>query len=350
MKGDFKMRFERMLSVVDSHTAGEGTRLVIGGVPQIPGKTMMEKVEYFTKHLDFIRTGLTREPRIHQHMIGAIITPPVTEKGDFGMFFMNPDMCIHGTIGVVTSLIECGMVSPTEPVTEVNLDTPVGLITGYARIQNGVVESVTVRGVPSFLHTTLTIDLPKIGNVAVDIAFGGNFYACISGSDLGIRVLPENIRKLTDITFSAIDVINASLKSQGIKVQHPEMPSRAWKGFFIIYGESTRPEAQAKNFTVGFRDLKNIGSVFWDRSPCGTGTCARMAMEYSYGRLKLNQDFINESIIGTIFRGKLISSTWIGGLEAVVPEVTGSAYITALSTQVMSSNDPFKYGFPFEVP
>lgn len=346
------MRFEKMFFVVDSHTAGEGTRLVTGGMPPIPGKSMLDKVKYFKENLDFVQTSLTREPRIHQHIVGAVITPPVTEKGDFGVFFMNENMCIHATIGVVTSLIECGMISPVEPVTEVNLDTPVGLVTAHAHIQNCSVKSVTIRNVPCFLHTVITIGLQKMKkfDIPINIAFGGNFYAILNSDDVDVEVLPENIHKLTEISFMASQAIDIELKRQGIEVQHPEIPHVKWSGYCIVYGKPMRPDSNAKNFTIGFRDNMNIASAFWDRSPCGTGTCARMGMEYAHDRLKLNQEFVNESIIGSIFRGKLTSSAKVGKYVAAIPEITGSAYITAISTHVMDPDDPFKHGFLSTLP
>jgi len=329
--------FANTIFAVDSHTAGEPTRIIVGGILDVPGKTMMEKKRYFQDNLDNVRTMLMLEPRGHKNMYGAVVTAPTSPEADFGVIFMDPqeycDMCGHGSIGVVTVLIETGMVEWEEPVTPVVFDTPAGLINARARVRDGRVESVTFRNVPSFLYKSMKIRVEGVGEIPVDIAFGGNFYSMVSAKDLGIKVQPQNLRKLIDLGIKVINAVNGQ-----IKVKHPENPDINEIFLAQIYDNPKHPEADAKNVVVT-RGGQN------DRSPCGTGTSARMATLYSKGKLGLNENFVNESIIGTIFTGKLVSKTKVGEFDAVLTEITGSAYITGISTFVSHPHDPLKMGF-----
>ena len=345
------MRFEKMWTIVDSHTGGMGTRLVIGGFPPIPGKTMKERVEYFERNLKFM-TSVALEPRIHDIIVPGIIAPPVSEKADFSLFFMGSSACIHGTIGAVTTLIECGLVSPAEPTTEVKLDTPWGFIVARAHVRRGRVRSVTIRNVPCFFYAKVNIDLPKINksDVPVNIAYGGDFYAYMNADCLGVQVLPQNLTKLLTVAAISITAIRDEIKRQGIKIQHPEIPERTWGGSVIICDKPVRSNSHGRQCMIGFRDPKDISTSYWDRSPCGTGTSGLLACLYAEGKLGLNKEYVNESIIGSVFRGKLVSKAKVGKYEAVIPEITGSAWINLIGTQVVDPDDPFKYGLPSEVP
>ena len=330
--------FANTIFAVDSHTAGEPTRIIVGGILDVPGKTMMEKKRYFQDNLDNVRTMLMLEPRGHKNMYGAVVTAPTSPEADFGVIFMDPqeycDMCGHGSIGVVTVLIETGMVEWEEPVTPVVFDTPAGLINARARVRDGRVESVTFRNVPSFLYKSMKIRVEGVGEIPVDIAFGGNFYSMVSAKDLGIKVQPQNLRKLIDMAINILEATNTR-----IKLQHPEKSHiRGDLSCTIIYDDPSRSEADARNVVIC-----RGGQV--SREPCGTGTSARMATLYAKGKLKLRQEFVNESIIGTVYLGKLLSETKVGEYPAVVPEITGSAYITGIHTFVISPNDPLKEGF-----
>jgi proline racemase len=332
--------FEKTIFAIDAHTAGMPIRVIVGGIPNIPGKTMLEKMDYFKNNFDDIRTCLLLEPRGHKNMAGAIVTAPTSTEVDFGIILMSayryPTMSVHSSIGVVTVLIETGIIKSKEPVTTVVYDTPAGLIRAQARVKNGSVESVTLRNVPSFLYRSMKVEIPKIGELPVDIAFGGIFYAIVSAKDLGVRVRPENLPRLIDIGINILDATNAKMPTG---VQHPENTHIKGKLVLLaIYDDPKHPEAHAKNVVVS-RDGQ------FTREPCGTGTCARMATLHAKGMLKLNEEFVNESIIGTIYRGKLLSTTKVGGYDAVIPEITGSAYITGICTFVTSPNDPLKNGF-----
>lgn len=335
------MKFNRLFTVVDSHTVGNPTRVVIGGGAKIPGKTMAEKRDYFMENMDYIRRMLVQEPRGHRNMAVAFLVSPTTDEADIGVLFMlsgskgdvYPDICGHGSIGVTTVVVETGLVTVKEPITKVNLDAPAGLVRARANVSDGVVESVTVHFVPSFFIEERRIEIPELGNVKVDVAYGGVSYVLVSGEELGVKVDRENVNEL--VTKGMV-VTNAAEKQ--IKLPYPELSIRPIIHGTIIYGSPVNPKADEKNIVV-------YGDYSFDRSPCATCTCARMASLYAKGKLKLNKEFINESIIGSLFKGKLVQETKVGEYTAVIPEVTGSAYISGFNNIVCSVADPYKDGF-----
>lgn len=331
------MKLDGFFSVVDSHTAGMPTRVVIGGGPKILGETILRKRDYFKENMDHVRRMLNQEPRGHKDMFVAYLVPPSTDEADVGVLFMTAggygNMCGHATIGVVTTLVEMGMVTVKEPITEVNLDTPVGLIRTKANVTDGSVNSVTFQNVPSFLVEERSIRVPELGDIEVDVAFGGNFYLFVSEEQIGVKVEQKNIEELLK---KGRAVISAAEKQ--VKVHHPTNSSiRTSIGAVMIYGSAVNQIADGKNILVYGRGF--------DRSPCGTGTCARMALLYAKGKLKLNEEFIYESIIGSLFKGQLIQETKVGEYTAVIPEITGSAYITGINNIIATANDPYKNGF-----
>lgn len=332
------MRFGKLIIAVDSHTMGEPTRVVVGGIPHIPGKTMAEKKEYLEKNMDHIRTALMHEPRGHRDMFGSIITAPVNQEADFGIIFMDGggylNMCGHGSIGAVTVAIETGMVKAVTPVTYVKLDTPAGLVEARAEVEDNVVKSVTVRNVPAFLYEAdVKIDVPELGQITADIAFGGSFFAIVDAKQLGIKIEPSNV---DDLIKAGMAIKRAA--NEQIKVQHPEKEHIKTIDLVEIYDDTENPNAHLKNVVI-------FGDGQADRSPCGTGTCAKMATLYAKGKLDLGQDFLYESIIGTVFKGRLIGATKVGPFDAVIPEITGNAYITGFNQFVIDPDDPVKYGF-----
>jgi len=331
------LKIARAISVVDSHTAGEPTRVIIGGIPHIKGKTMAEKKRYFEEKLSHIRKMLMWEPRGHGDMFGAVLTEPTTTEADIGVLFMDTEaslnMCGHGSIGVTSILIKLNMVEVKEPITEITLDTPAGLVKAWGRVEEGELKEVTIENVPAFFYDSVEIDLPNIGRVHVDISFGGNFFGVIDSKELGIELKMENIPKLIPIGMEARKLIN-----QRIRVQHPILPHIDRVELVEITGAADTPEATMKNVVIFVKS-----SV--DRSPCGTGTCARMAELYHLGKLKLNEDFYHESIIGTVFKGRLVRKTKVGNIEAVIPQITGKAYITGLNTWIKEVEDETDYGF-----
>lgn len=332
------MRFSRLIYAVDSHTMGEPTRVVIGGVPHIPGKTMAEKKEYLEKNMDHLRTALMHEPRGHRDMFGSIITSPVNPEADFGIIFMDGggylNMCGHGSIGAVTVAIETGIVKSAEPITYVKLDTPAGLVQARAEVKDNVVKSVTVRNVPAFLYKAdAEIDVPGIGKVKTDIAFGGSFFAIADAKQFNVKIVPENIDVLIRIGMAIRRAAN-----EQIKVQHPENEHIKAIELVEICDETENPKAHLRNVVI-------FGDGQADRSPCGTGTSAKMATLHAKGKLGLKEPFYYESIIGTVFKGELVEKTNVGPYEAVIPEITGNAFITGFNQFVIDPEDPAKYGF-----
>ncbi len=332
------MQVTRTINAVDSHTMGEPTRIVTGGIPSIPGKTMPERKAYLEKNLDHLRTGIMLEPRGHNDMFGSIITPPISEEADLGIIFMDGggylNMCGHGTIGAMTVALETGMVAMVEPVTNVVLEAPAGLVRGSVAVKNGKVQEVSFKNVPSFLYKEdAEIEIPEIGKVTLDIAFGGSFFAIVSAKKLGIEVKPENAQKLNILGMEIRDIVNDT-----VKVQHPELPHINTVDLVEIYDDPTNPEATYKNVVI-------FGQGQVDRSPCGTGTSAKLATLYAKGLFKEKETFIYESILGTLFKGRVVGKTKVGEFDAIIPEITGSAYITGFNHFVFDDSDPVKYGF-----
>jgi len=332
------LKFDRVISTVDTHTAGEPTRIVVSGVPKIPGKTLGEKTEYLRNELDYVRTAIMKEPRGHNDMFGAILTEPTSADADLGVIFTDCGGyltgCGHGSIGVATVAVELGWVKAAEPSTTVLLDTPSGLVKANVHVQNGRVKGVTIRNVPSFLYKpNVQLSVPSLGDVRLDISFGGNFFALVNASQFGVKVEPTNTDRLIDIGIKVKNAVNRE-----VRVNHPLLKYIDTVELVELYGEPIHPEANSKNIVVF-----GVGQA--DRSPCGTGTSARMAELHAKGKLKLNEEFVYESIAGTIFRGKLVEETRVGEFEAVVPEITGNAYITGFNQLVIDSEDPLKHGF-----
>ncbi len=339
------MRFKNLITAIDSHTEGQFTRMVISGFPNIPGKTMVGKRDFVKQNLNHLRTAILQEPRGAISSFGCVMTPPVTDEAAFGIIWMEAgmgteniyiDMCGHGTMGVATTAVEMGLVPVEEPITEIPIDTPAGLVRAKVKVENGRAKSVTIQNIPSFLYRTQVVNVPGLGELSVDIAFGGNNYAIVEAKDLGIATNITEIRRARDL----IEQIQEALKEQ-VDVQHPEKPFI--KGIFstLLSDEPANPSATVKNIFV-HADKSTVGV---DRSPCGTGTSARMAAKYAKGELALGQTFVAESILGTLYYGKLIEEVKVGNFNAVVPEITGRAFVTGIHHFMIDEDDPFKYGF-----
>lgn len=332
------MKAIRSIHAIDSHTMGEPTRVVIGGIPKIPGKTMAEKKKYLETNMDYLRTAIMLEPRGHNDMFGSIITTPTNEEADFGIVFMDGggylNMCGHGSIGAVTIAIETGMVSVEEPITEVVMDTPAGMVRAKAKVENGKVKEVSIVNVPAFHYKKdIEVDIPELGKITLDISFGGSFFAIVDVKQLGIAVEPKNTQLLIDAGLKIRDAINKS-----VKIEHPVLKHIKTVDLVEIYDEPRNPDAHLRNVVI-------FGQGQVDRSPCGTGTSAKLATLYSKGKLDVNEYFVYESILGTTFKGRIIDTTKVGDYDAIVPEITGSAYITGFSHFVIDEEDPVKYGF-----
>ncbi|MEU1022343.1 proline racemase family protein [Streptomyces sp. NPDC005904] len=332
------MRTRHVFHAVDSHTEGMPTRVITGGVGVIPGATMAERRVHFIEHLDHLRTLLMHEPRGHSAMSGAILQPPTRPDADYGVLFIEVSgvlpMCGHGTIGVATVLVETGMVPVTEPVTTVRLDTPAGLVRADVQVADGVATSVTFTNVPAFcVALDREAEVPGLGTVAYDLAFGGNFYAFVQLDALGLPFDRAHKDDLLAAGLALMETINASPD----RPTHPEQLDIA--GLKHVYLAAPGSDAQRSRHAMA------IHPGWFDRSPCGTGTSARMAQLYARGELPLDRDFVNESFIGTEFTGCLIARTEVAGLPAVVPRITGRAWITGTAQYFLDPTDPFPAGF-----
>ena len=331
------MRSRRVLHAVESHTEGMPTRVVTGGVGVVPGATMAERREHFIEHLDDLRLFLMNEPRGHAAMSGAILQPPTRPDADWGVLYVEVSgllpMCGHGTIGVATVLVETGMVTVTEPVTTVRLDTPAGLVVVDVDVRDGKAERVTLQNVPAYTHALdATVEVKGLGTVTYDLAYGGNYYAILPLQQLGI---PFDTAEKDRILAAGLDIM-AAINETALPV-HPDDPSIAG----CKHVQFTAPGRDGSDS----RNAMAIHPGWFDRSPCGTGTCARMAQLHSRGQLELDQDFVNESFIGTRFTGRLLSETTVGDRPAVVPIVSGRAWITGMGQYLLDPTDPFPAGF-----
>lgn len=332
------MRFKRVISAVDSHTEGEPARVVTGGVPPIPGQTFQEKWQWAKTNLEELRTMLMFEPRGGSHYSGSIVTAPSSPEADFGIIFIEVSgflpMCGHGTIATATVLVETGMVEAREPFTDMVLETPAGLVKARAAVENGVVKDVTIQNVPSFvLKQDVVVDVPSLGKVPLDIAYGGNFYAVVQAEPLGLDLAPQCYRQVIDYG----SLIREAVYEQ-VEIAHPENPA-------INRCSHVRFISKPHGSTATGRNAVLYSAEGIDRSPCGTGTSAEMAVRYARGQQKLGEEFISESIIGSVFFGKLLEETRVGSYTAVVPSIRGSAYITGLQQFVLDPRDPWPNGF-----
>ena len=334
------MRATRYFSAVDSHTEGMPTRVITGGVGVLPGATMAERRLHFLEHSDDIRTLLMYEPRGHAAMSGAILQPPTRPDADWGVLYIEVSgclpMCGHGTIGVATVLVETGMVTVTEPVTEIRLDTPAGLVIAAVTVRDGHAESVTLHNVPSFAtELDATVRVPGLGTVGVDVAFGGNFYAIAQLEQLGIPFAPSDPAGRQRMLDAGLAIMAAV--TEQLDPRHPEQPEIS--GCHHVYLAAPGSDATRSQHAMA------IHPGWFDRSPCGTGTSARMAQLHARGELGLDTDFVNESIIGSRFIGRLLGTTTVGDYPAVLPTVTGRAWITGMGQYLLDPTDPYPAGF-----
>ena len=331
------------LSTIETHTAGEPTRVVVGGMPEVHGPDMARKKEDMRERLDHLRCAVMHEPRGHADMFGSVVLPPADERADVGVVFMDGggylNMCGHGTIGTVTAALASGMVAMREPMTPVALDTPAGLVRTEALVEDGAVTQVSFVNVPAFAYrreVAIDLDGPGQGGgrrVVCDIAFGGSFFAIVRASQLGVRVRTEDLPRLTRAALLLRERIN-----EQVAVQHPDLAHIASVDLVEVYEPSTTPGVDWRNVVVF-----SSGQV--DRSPCGTGTCARIALLHAQGALEAGQGLVQESLIGTRLHGEIVGTTTVGGHPAIIPRITGSAYVTGYSRLVLDTRDPVRHGF-----
>jgi proline racemase len=328
------------IQTIDAHTAGEPLRLIVSGFPPVKGKTILEQREYVRKNYDHLRRALMLEPRGHADMYGALLTAPEREGSHAGVLFMHNEgfstMCGHGVIAVATIAIEQNLINlprESDGSVRMTLDSPAGPIVATAYTAGDRVTSVRFRNVPSFvLHPAVPV---RVGtrDVLVDVAFGGAFYAIVDSESAGIPIVPERLADLRRIGMEIKHAIEAK-----VTVSHPLEPQLEGVYGTIFTGQPSDPFSDLKNVTI-FADAEV------DRSPCGTGTAAVMAVLAAMGILGLDQRFTHESIIGSKFRGRVLEETMVGGLPAIVPEIEGEAYITGENTFIIDERDPLQHGF-----
>lgn len=322
---------------VDGHTCGNPVRMVIDGAPELKGGNMIERRRHFEAEYDWVRKALMFEPRGHDVMSGSILYPSTRDDCDIAVLYIEVSgclpMCGHGTIGTVTFMIERGIVTPKTPGV-VYLDTPAGRIAARYEMNGDFVERVGLTNVACFLAATdLEVEVPGLGAITVDVAYGGNFYAIVE-SQPTLRdmadLTPADIQRLSPLVRDAVNAKQAFV--------HPEEPAIKGVSHVMWTGVPTVAGADARNAVF-------YGDKAIDRSPCGTGTSARMAQRHAKGLLKTGDTFVHESIIGTLFEGRVEAETRVGTLPAIVPSIAGWARMTGLNTIFVDDRDPLKHGF-----
>lgn len=318
------MESERLIYGVDLHAEGIPVRVILSGIPDVPGKSMAEKQHNFERSFGKIRKKLLREPVGYEAFVGSFLTNPISSEADYGVIFAHPegyfDMCIDGSIATAAALVKTGIVPPKEPTTTVRLDTVSGVVTVNVSVKNARVSMASVQNVPSYFKGRIAINLPDLHQIPVDIAYGGNLFAHVDAEDIGIAVKPENAEKLKIIGMKVLEAV---------REQIPEV------SLVQIY------DSRSVSMGSNFRNVLIYGKSQIGRAPCGTGTSAKLATLYERGKIKLNEEIVNESIIGTKYYGKVLFET----SEGVVPEISGCAWITSISTFVFEKGDPLEEGY-----
>lgn len=313
------------------------TRVVTSGVGEIPGATMFEKRMHFIKNMDYIREWLMFEPRGHSAMSGAILQKPTRADADWGVVYIEVSgclpMCGHGTIGVATALVEKRLVEVVEPVTTIRLDTPAGLVVVDVKVKDGRAENVTLTNVPSFSYQLdQTVDVEGFGKLTYDMAFGGNFYAIVPIDRVGIEFKRENGQKFLDLGLKITDAINE--QNRPVHPENPEIDI-CHHVDFITPGDNP----------LHWKNAMAIHPGWFDRSPCGTGTSARIAQMHARGLMNEGDVLINESWIGSNFEGRIVGTAKVGTYDAIIPAITGRAWVMGEATWMLDENDPFPNGF-----
>ena len=328
------------ITSIDAHTAGEPLRVITGGYPKLPGDTILEKRSYARDNLDYLRTALMWEPRGHADMYGCIVTEPERPSSDLGVLFLHNEgystMCGHGIIGLAKVGLDTGLIDMPGDNPIIKMDTPAGLVTAYAKRdpENGRIAQVSFHNVPSFVYAMDEIvDVPGIGAVRYDVAFGGAFYAFCRAEDLGVGLTPNDFRQLIDVGMRIKHAVMDSLP-----IYHPFAPDLGFLYGTILVGAAHNPAHHSRNVCI-FAD----GEV--DRCPTGTGVSARTALHYARGELSLNEPFIVESILGTTFTGESVDTAQFGPYDAVIPQVTGQAHIIGRNELLIDPSDSLRHGF-----
>ncbi|WP_312812782.1 proline racemase family protein [Sedimentibacter sp.] len=328
------MRFNEMIQTVDTHTGGEPTRIILSGIPVLKGNSVLEKRDYFKEKYDYIRKRLTYEPRGHAGMLCAAVVPPCDKRADFGIFYFDDvqylDMCGHATIGVGTALAEIGMV-PKEHMNSYIIETPAGLVTIKNNYIDGYVKSTSIQNVNSYvIDNEVFIDVEDVKNLKVEVAYGGNYFAIVPADTFNVKIIPESVNLIKHLSTKIIEACNEKLKDKKVKINLVQ-----WYHDPFIKG-------------ANLRCVHSSGKGSPDRSPGGTGTSAKLAVLYLQGKLKINEPFVQESIIGGKFIGKILDIIQEGNITYIVPEITGEAKITGFHKFVFDETDELRDGFFFE--
>ncbi|MED4730577.1 proline racemase family protein [Aneurinibacillus migulanus] len=331
------MKVHKIFTTIDTHTGGNPTRTLISGLPKLIGETMSEKMLYMKKKYDWIRKLLMNEPRGHDVMSGALLTDPCHPEADIGVIYIETGgylpMCGHDTIGVCTALVESGLIPIQEPITSLKLDTPAGLVEVDISIENGKAKEVSFCNIPAFLLKRVSVDVEGIGRVDADIAYGGNFYAIIDAKSVGLDLVPGNASNIIETAINIRNTIN-----EKTEIVHPQYPFIQGLTHVEFFTEPTHEEADVKNTVI-----VPPGGI--DRSPCGTGTSAKLAVLYANQEISIDEEFVHESIVGSLFRGHILETTDVEGVEAVVTKITGSAWLMGMHRFFYNEEDPLKEGF-----
>ena len=328
------MRF----TTIDAHAGGEPLRVITSGLPPIPGDTILARRRYLRENLDHLRTALMWEPRGHADMYGAIVTDPVTPEADLGVLFMHNEgystMCGHGIIGLVTVALETDMLPITGRLTTVKLDTPAGLVTARARVEQDRVRSVAFENVPSLAYALdQSVEVPGLGPVRYDVGFGGAFYAYCQAADLGVGLGPADFRRLIEVGIAVKRAVVATLP-----IRHPFEEDLGFLYGTIVVGPPQDAGADSRNVCI-FAE----GEV--DRCPTGTGVSGRLALGFARGQIGQGQPLVVESILGTRFTGRITGTTTFGPHQAIIPEIEGSAHIVGRHQFLIDPDDPLRHGF-----
>lgn len=335
LEDGFRRRFPEPVVTVDSHTCGEATRLVVGGVGPVPGRTMKDKRRHFMTELDHLRGLLTREPRGHRDLLAAALTDPVTEGADFGLVYMDakryPHLCGHATIGAVATMLDLGLMRAERGRRSVIVDTPSGPMTCTAATAEGAATTATIGMVPSFVHSMgESVDVPGLGRIEVDTVCVGGFFVMVDVGKAGIDLSGDR-RALVDLGMRIIAEADRQLT-----VAHPERSEVA--------------SIDVVEFHDGSAAIPGSGMVVYgeshmDRCPCGTGTAAKMTLLHRKGEFAYGENFENAGPLGSTFCGRIIGETLVGGIPAVRTEITGSAVVTGMHRFVLDPADPFPEGY-----
>ena len=335
----FSKGFDNCITTIDSHTEGEVTRLIVNGLGDIKGKTMMDKLEWFKSRYDHIRCLLTKEPRGSKEILAALVTKNVTKNAKFGLIYMDakryPYLCGHATIGAVATLARTGFLKLEQGENLVPVDTPSGLMDARVFVQEDKLDAVAINMVPSFVYDTgQEIEVKGFGTIKVDLVCTGGFFAMVDSSQIRIEPVLENKEILTDLGMKIINAANEQLT-----VSHPVRPDVRTIDVTEFY-DSQYDEGKASG-----KGMVIYGESHADRSPCGTGTAAKLTLLHHYGKIKMNQRYINYSPLGTYFDAMLVKKEKIGSVDGFIVQIKGMAYLTGVHHFIVENNDPFQQGF-----